>query len=296
MDWKEPLLFLKFWFNFWFGPKAEESKLLTDYERQQIQLIKDWRAKKPSVVSKSLGVVLSPVTWLTQKIIPEAAILRALDLSSAAAKWLTDTQNIIRDGNVNKLEDLKSKDLELSDKLADNVHKRAIRLAAAEGGVTGALGLPGIAADIPIIITFALKTIYKIGACYGFEAKTKQDEEFILSIMAASGSNDIKDKAAALAALKSIQVTIAKQTWKKMTQKAVQDRMSKEAAIISVKTLAKELGVNLTKRKALQAIPAIGALVGASVNAWYIKDVAWTARRAFQERWLIENGKISKPI
>jgi len=48
----------------------------------------------------------------------------------------------------------------------------------------------------------------------------------------------------------------------------------------------------LTKRKALQAIPAIGALIGASVNGWYIKEVGWTARRAFQERWLLENHKI----
>ena len=59
-----------------------------------------------------------------------------------------------------------------------------------------------------------------------------------------------------------------------------------------IKNLAKQLGVNLTKRKALHAIPAIGALVGASVNGWYIKEVGWTARRAFQERWLLENHKI----
>ena len=59
-----------------------------------------------------------------------------------------------------------------------------------------------------------------------------------------------------------------------------------------IKSLAKQLGINLTKRKALQAIPAIGALVGASVNGWYIKEVGWAARRAFQERWLLENHKI----
>ncbi len=269
---------------------------LTKYERQQIKQIEDWKAEEPSIISKSLGITLSLPIRLINKIIPEATIRGALDISSTTAKWLTDTQDIIRAGKVEKLEDLKSKDLELSDKLADNVHNWAIGVAATEGGVTGALGLPGIAADIPAIIIFALRTIHKIGACYGFEAKTKQDEEFILSIMAASGSNDIKEKAAALATLKSLQVTIAKETWKKMAQKAVQDRMSKEAAIISVKTLAKQLGVNLTKRKALQAIPAIGALVGASANWWYINEVAWTARRAFQERWLIENGKISKPI
>jgi len=28
------------------------------------------------------------------------------------------------------------------------------------------------------------------------------------------------------------------------------------------------------------------------VNAWYIREVGWAARRAFQERWLIDNEKI----
>ena len=77
-----------------------------------------------------------------------------------------------------------------------------------------------------------------------------------------------------------------------MAQKAASDKMSKEAAVVGVKNLAKQLGVNLTKRKALQIIPVIGAFVGGSVNGWYIKDVGWAARRAFQERWLVENGKM----
>ena len=46
------------------------------------------------------------------------------------------------------------------------------------------------------------------------------------------------------------------------------------------------------ERKILQAIPAVGALVGATVNGWYIKEIGWTARRAFQVRWLIENRKV----
>ncbi len=174
----------------------------------------------------------------------------------------------------------------------NEVHNWAIGMASAEGGVTGALGLPGIAADIPAIIVMALRTIHKIGICYGFEVSTKEDREFVLAILAASGANDMGEKVAALMTLRSIEVTIAKQSLKVLTRKAATDRMSREAGFIAIKNLAKQLGVNLTKRKALQAIPAIGAVVGASVNGWYIKEVGWAARRAFQERWLIDNQKI----
>lgn len=143
-------------------------------------------------------------------------------------------------------------------------------------------------ADIPAIIILAFRTINKIGLCYRFENKTEADNQIVLSILSASGANSVAEKQAALLKLKQIQVIIAKTTWKKMTTNAFQNQLSKEAVILAIKSLAKQLGINLTKRKALQAIPIIGAAVGASVNGSYINYVAWVARRVFQEAWLNE--------
>jgi DNA-binding transcriptional regulator YhcF (GntR family) len=265
---------------------------LSKYEHAQIAEIRKWKTEEPSVVSKSFGVILSPLTWAINKIVPVAAIQGVINFSSSTAEWLTDTKDILRDAGVNTLEELKQHDLEKLDTLANEVHNWAIGIASAEGGATGATGLPGMAADIPFIIVFALRTIHKIGVCYGYEAKTKNDRDFVLAILAASGANDMGEKIAALSTLRTIEVSIAKQTWKKIAEKAAADHMSREASIIGIKNLAKQLGINLTKRKALQAIPFIGAIVGASVNGWYIKEVAWSARRAFQERLLIEKQKI----
>ncbi len=153
-------------------------------------------------------------------------------------------------------------------------------------------GILSAPVDIPAIITLATRTIDKIGLCYGYECTSESDKNFVLAILSASGANSMEEKMAAFAALRMVENTVMKQTWKQIAQKAVQDRLSNEAAIIAIRNLAKQLGIHLTKRKALQAIPAIGALVGGSVNGWYIKDVGWAARRAFQERWLIDNQKI----
>ena len=262
-----------------------------EYEEQQRQLIKTWKNKRPSVISKSLDIALSPATRLVKKVIPIAAIQGVLDFSSMAAEWLTDTIDITRDGNVKNIEELKSKDLALSDGLANGVHNWAIGIATIEGGVTGGAGLPGLVVDIPAIVTLALRTIHKIGVCYGYEVTSKEDREFILGVMAASGSNDMSEKIKALATLRSIEVNLSKQACKSLATKTTQDRMSHDAAIIGIKSLAKQLGLNLTQRKTLQAIPAVGAFVGASVNGWYIKEVGWAARRSLQERWLIDNGK-----
>ena len=266
--------------------------MLSEYEKRQIKDISEWKKEEPSVVSKTIGFVLTPVSWVIQKVIPEAAIRGVLDFSSSAAEWLTDTNDITRDAGVKNVEELKRYDLEKSDQLANEIHNWAIGLATIEGGGTGWAGIFGMAFDIPAIIVIALRTIHKMGVCYGFEVKTKSDKDFVLAILAVSGSNAMTEKVAALSTLRTIEVAVAKTTWKKLAEKAATEQLGKEAGIIGIKNLAKQLGINLTKRKALQAIPAIGLLVGASVNAWYIKEVAWAARRAFQERWLIENHKI----
>ncbi len=265
---------------------------LTEYERKQLDAIQRWKAEEPGVVNKAFGIAVEPLAWLVDQVVPEAAVRGALDFTSTAAKWLADTGHIVRDADVRSIEELRTKDLGLSDNLANGVHNWAIGIAVAEGGATGIWGILGAPIDIPAVLTIALRTIHKIGVCYGYECETDPDQKFILGVMSASGANTMNEKIAALSALRSIQVVLAKVAWKKMAEKAAQNQLSKEAAILAVKNLAKQLGMNLTKRKALGAIPYIGAAIGGSVNGWYIKEVGWAARRAFQERWLIENKKI----
>lgn len=262
-----------------------------NYEKEQMVEIQKWKDEVPNVITRAFGVALEPLSRLAQKVVPESAIKGALDFSNYAAQWLTDVNDIKRDAHVCEISELKYKGLKLSDELANDVHNWAIGIAAVEGGAAGFFGLPGMAIDIPAIITIGLRTIHKIGICYGFEAKTYHDKNFILAIMAASGANSIEEKTAALLVLRQIEVAIATQTWKAMGIKAAQNNMCKEGAIIAVKNLAKQLGVNISKRKALESIPVFGCMVGSSVNGWFIKEIGWAARRSFQERWLIEKYK-----
>jgi hypothetical protein len=268
------------------------SQELSEYETKQIDAIRAWKLEEPGVVSKSVGWITIPVVWLFHRIVPTAAIQGVLDAANWAGYTMADSGDITRKGGVDQISDLKDKSLELSDTLANRVHNWAIGVATAEGGATGSAGLAGIVLDIPAIITLALRTVHKIGLCYGYDCSGEPNKSFVQGILSASGANSMSEKIAALATLRSIEVSVAKQTWKALAEKAATLQFSKEAGIISIRNLAKQLGVNLTKRKVLQAIPGIGAAVGASVNGWYIKEVGWGARRAFQERWLTDNHKI----
>ena len=266
------------------------NSIRTDYEKKQIELIKDWEQQVPGVVSKGMGLLAKPAAWLVQKVVPQSAIKAALNAANSAGKKLADESDVLRDGNVRTIEEMRRQSLEKSDQLANEVHNWAIGLATAEGGAAGVTGVAGIAVDIPTVLTLALRTIHKIGLCYGYRADTKEEQDFVLSILSAAGSNSQKEKTEALLALKTIEVVVQKQTWKEIERRAGQ-QAGKELGIIAIKNLCKQLGINLTKRKALQVIPGVGAAVGAAVNADFLRDVGYAARRIYQKRWLEENGK-----
>jgi len=265
---------------------------LGEYEKEQIRAINIWRTEKPTVVNTALSYVIFPISIFLQAIVPESAMRGAIDGTSAAAEWLADEGDILRKGEVSDIDVLKSKGLLLSDQLANEIHNWAIGIASAEGAGLGMLGIYGLALDIPFILTFALRTIHKIGLCYGYKTKDEKNKHFVLAILSAAGANTANEKAEAVKILRAIDVMVAKQTLKVVAEKAAQRQLGKEAVLISMKNLGRQLGINISERKVLQAIPAIGAFVGGSVNAWFIKDVGWAARRAFQERWLIENSMI----
>jgi uncharacterized protein (DUF697 family) len=265
---------------------------LDEYEKEQIRAIDEWRREKPGGISTALNFVMFPISVLIQAIIPQAAIQDVLQRASATAEWLADEGDVIRKGDVSEIEILKRKGLRLSDQLANEVHNWAIGIASAEGVGCGMWGIYGMALDIPFIITFALRTIHKIGLCYGYRNTDEKGKHFVLALLSVAGANTVSEKAEAVKLLRAIDVMIAKQTVKAVVEKAVQQQLGKEAVLLSMKNLGRQLGINITERKVLQAIPAIGAAVGGSVNAWFINDVAWAARRAFQERWLIENDRI----
>ncbi len=262
------------------------------YEKKQFAEIIKWQNKKPSVASSAVGYAMKPVEWLVQKIVPQKAIQGALVASNMLAENLTDMNDITRDGGVKCISELRHKDLKLSDDLANEVHNWANGIATTEGGAAGFFGVAGMVMDIPTLITLSLRTIHKIGLCYGYECNTEKDRQFVYAIMSAAGANTISEKAISVVTLQSLNVMIAKTTWKKMAEKAATNAVGKEAGAIAIKGLAKQLGINITKRKAAQAIPVVGGLIGAAMNLAFMDDISWAARRSFQERWLLENRKI----
>lgn len=261
---------------------------MNDYEKLQIREINNWQNLEPNMFSQLLVSTTLPFSWLIQKIIPNKIMNSVIEGINEMGNRFADQDDIIRKGDVQVIADLKHKDLELSDQLAGSVDKWAIGLAVVEGAATGAGGFLSITVDIPLIITLAFRTIHKVGLCYGYEYNSDIDKQYICSILSASGANSVSEKAAALTALRSLASISTTQTVETLAEKSARKKIANESTIITLKKLSHQLGINFSKRKALQLLPAVGAIVGGSVNGWFISDVANAARRSFQQRWLDE--------
>jgi len=267
--------------------------LLTEYEDVQVMAIREWKQKEPGIIKERMASMTTSLSRQITRFIPKGAIRKVINVSDFTARWFTDKGDIIRDAGVSVISDLRTKDLELSDKIANEVHNWAVGIAVAEGAATGVGGIFTLTVDIPTIITLALRTIHKIGLCYGYElADRENDKQFILCILAISGANSMDEKISVLDILRSFNVDDGKKISKVIAQSVADYQMSKKAAVIGIQKLATQLGINITKRKVFQIIPVLGVLVGGSVNGWYLRDVGWAARYLFQERWMIDNQKI----
>lgn len=268
---------------------------LNDYEKQVISEIEKWERKEPSVVTQALNAAAKPLVAVINFILPEKAILGALTTFNDLASFFTDEGDILRDGNVSTIEELRKKDLYLSDKLSSNVAAWARGIAIAEGGSTGMAGLFGMAVDVPTLVTLALRTIQKIALCYGYKCNTEAEKMMVFQIMSSASANSVQEKTATLATLKQIETAIRTHTWKVLAEQAA-NKQGIPAFIMCIKNLAKQLGINITKRKALQTIPIVSAGIGAVMNAAYITDITEAAIRIYEKRWLNDNGKYKTDI
>jgi hypothetical protein len=247
----------------------------SDYIGKMISDISEWKGRPPSVLSGLIGNATFPITWLVRQMIPTAAIQGAL----AGVDWVG--KNTTTAPGTSDHDDISS-----CNRYSDQVINFHIALAATEGGAAGLFGLPAMVVDIPVVISLAMRQIRQVGREYGFDADTEEEQQFVYSVMSSASANNQEEKLAAIATNAYLVNLLTKNTWKALAQQAAGQQIGGAAAVIAIKNLAKQLGINITKRSALAAIPVIGAAVGASANGWFMRDVGIAAQNLYQERWL----------
>ncbi len=260
---------------------------LSRYERKQLVELETWKNEKPGFISQKIGDLPYRLEWLIEGALPEMLLNKALEMVNFSARWTVDEKNILKTSGCSSLVEVGQLPLERCDEMAINCQRWATGLGAAEGAATGVTGLSGLAADIPAILTLAIRTIYQIGYCYGCDANDVHIQQLAFTILGIAVAENANERQQAMQTLRDI-------TRETLTDERVIGLplvSEKTRSLITFKQVGRQIGANLLKRKALQTIPALGAIAGSSINAWYMREVAIASRRVFQEIWFARHDK-----
>jgi hypothetical protein len=258
---------------------------LNPYEQKQWEAIEQWKSSRPNVAGELGERALYPFARWIDRWIPKTAVRVALESAVTAGRWLADIEQIRRRAGLPSLALLQDAPLETCDLLAQSVRKEAMAWAAAEGGLTGAAGLPGIFVDMPAVAVMALRAIHRTAACYGIQLSGREGEAIAFEILRAGGANTLSQKREALGALHGW-VRAGTPGLRELATALLAHRLVGDAARHLIGSMTREMGLNLAKRKLLQVVPIAGAAIGAGINAWYLRDICLAAQRTFQERHL----------
>lgn len=109
-----------------------------------------------------------------------------------------------------------------------------------------------------------------------------------MHILRVGSTSSLKAKMECLIALKQIEQILLKVSWQAMGEALARKEISRLSLLAAARQLAQKLGVQLTKRKALQLVPIVGALVGASFNGMFVNDAGRAAYMLYRRRRIAE--------
>ena len=274
-----------------------------DYLEKAKDEVRLWENEKPSLLGKVANVLVAPAEKAAEKLTPvkiQEAVGRAIEgCLTFLAKQSPRTFDAakIRAGVQKRAEALAGGSppdfahaLEAADERAQQSLNWHVAYAAGEGGATGMAGFAGLAADIPALFGILIRQIQEIATCYGYNVDAVEEREYMLHILRTGFASNVKLKVEFLVSLKQFEQVLLQVAWKKMAQDLAAKHMGKTSLLAAMHQFAKTLGFQITKRKALQMIPVIGAVVGASLNGTLAHDVGKAAYMSYRRRRMEENG------
>ncbi len=166
---------------------------------------------------------------------------------------------------------------------SSRLHKFAV---ATSGGVGGFFGLPALALELPVSTTLILRGIADIARSEGEDLHDPDTQLACLSVFALGG------KAAADDGADSGYFAVRAALAQSVTQAAehlASRGMTREGAPVLVRlitSVAQRFSVQVSQKVAAQAIPAIGAAGGATINTLFMDHYQRMARGHFTIRAL----------
>lgn len=265
-----------------------------NYDKNALLEISQWKNPKNSFLKRTFKVINSPLNYAGDLVLKtpvvgeviQKTVSGLLSICNEGAQFSVRPNSIFQEfrdkgyEHIHQHEHIQTLNLEDVDKVIGWLGGKYKSLASVEGAATGATGIFGIVFDIPSLVTLNLRAIGEYATYYGYDINLQEERIFALQVLNFSSSPTDGAKNFAMANLVKISKQVAqKKTWQ---------QLEKHAFVKLIQELAKSLGIRLTKAKLAQAVPALGAAVGAGFNAYFTNKTCDSAYYLYRERFLAE--------
>lgn len=245
---------------------------LTDYEAGQVDQIAAWKSQPPNPIAELWKTITTPGASALEKVIPSRVVEKAIARMDTAADLMAGQEHVKRRAGVTDLAELRDRPLQDCDEVAWRDQVGAQFVATVEGAATGAGGVWTTLIDIPLLFTLAVRTIRRIGHCYGYALEGPQGRAFVLGVLVAALSGSLEIRRRRLERLRDVEDLLIEETEEDI--------------------LVEEIVSFIFQLEVFEDVPGVGAISGAALNVAFMNRVNQTARRVFQERWLRDNRKV----
>jgi len=243
----------------------------TAYEAAQIRKIAAWKSSQPSRLARIVDSLTSPVTWAVGHVVPRRFVARLVASMEAIAARSDVQADVTRAAGVADVRSLADATLEECDRLARLFSARAERFAIVEGA---AASLGGPLFHAPQQLVAALRSIARIGHCYGYPLTEPFEHGVVIDILEISM---LQETTARIQMIELLHAAID----------ARQDSLADEGDYLARASRA------MLAEEALDFIPVVGTAVSFLFDSQFMHSVDETARRVFQERWLRDRAVVA---
>jgi len=267
------------------------------YEARQVRRIHRWQRRRPGRIARTIEFLVSPIVYLFRRIIPHSTVENILHGNlSVARRWAREGLTL-RSLGVAHHNELSEAELLHSDRTVRRIHGRAVWMAASVGFVAGVFGIFALPVGMAAILNIALRTIHRIGLCYGYPAESEAERLFVYYTLSLAGNRRPEDKAVSIQAMRELLAAIAaKPPEPDQPHGPLDDTLRHKAFTIAHHDFSREITKQLVEVRILTSIPGIGGLVSLIVDTRYMRSVGWAARHAYQLRWLEERGRLPETV
>ena len=244
---------------------------LAPYEAAQVREIATWKSMLPSRISQAVDVVASPLTWVVGHVVPRSAVTRIVASMETVAAQADIPGEVARIAGVAGVSDLGNRPLQECDRLACMFSARAERLALVEGTV---FSLGGPFVHVPQQLIASLRSVTRIGHCYGYTLEQPQDRALVIDVLEIAMLPEPAERIQVVEALHAA-----------MDAHADSLGNAEDALYHATRTIFAE--------EALDVVPVVGTAVSFLFDNQFMHAVDVAARRIFQERWLRDRGLVT---